>query len=67
MESVWFSGDNLLGVGLRNKTNPSQSRWERENAQGYGLSNHDHACHPEFGLQLLPIVTFSVQLLTTTS
>ncbi len=57
----------LLGLDLRNETDPSQSRWERENAQGYGLCNHDHACHPEMVLQLLNIHVFSVQLLTTTS
>ena len=34
------------GLDLRNETDPSQSGWERENAQGYGFSNHDHARHP---------------------
>ena len=67
MESVRFSGDNLLHLDLRNETDPSQGRWERENTQGYGFSNHDHACHPEFGHQLLHIVVSSIQLLTTTS
>ena len=36
----------LLGLDLRNETDSSQSGWERENAQGDGFCNHDHARHP---------------------
>ena len=60
MKSVWAPGVNLLGLDLRDETNSSQSRWERENAQRYGLSNHDHACHPDFGPQLSPYGRFKI-------